>query len=143
MPTTSSLAAEALKTFKPEDEFTSRELANLLSVSEGPVTGFMSRALQCGAVKVVRTAGRQWVYSVLDASLVEGRTRENGGGGGAVGRKMRTKTSAQKNADLLRAIADEVEKHPTTLDGYTTAELIRELARRDRASSRTDEVESE
>lgn len=128
---TSEKIVEALRAMAPDAEFTSRLLASQLGCTEGAVTGMISRLKTAGAVKVVGREGRQWIYSPADVSVATYRTSTTPGG--QAGRKMHGQTSSQKLAELLRSIAEDVEKRPSGLADFTDADLIRELGRRERA----------
>lgn len=138
MTSGSSRIAERLASMDAEVEFTSDLLAEDLGISLGSVTGFLAKTLKTGGIKVVRKEGRNFVYSVVDKSLMPS-VRPTGRGGGTSGRILsRTQTESTQIAGLLRHLADRVEAHRSSLADFSTSDLIRELARRDRAEARRE-----
>lgn len=145
MSTNTQKTLDALRQLAPGTEFTSAILAEQMQLDHGPVTGFMTRAVRSGAVKIVGAEGRSFVYTVVDPDLY-GTVRESGSfSGGKTGRSVSGTTDSKRMAGLLRTIADQIEAKPkpSSLHDFTTSELIRELARRDRSASRAQDEESQ
>ena len=131
MSSTSSRIHEYLRLLDPEAEFTSEMLASELGVTEGAVTGFISKLKSAGGVRIV-SAKRPYTYVVGDLSAVN--VRSSGRGGGQAGRKTPGTTLEDRLAGVLRDVADQLlaPRPAPSLSVYSTADLIRELARRER-----------
>lgn len=120
-------------------EFTSTMVVEALpGVSSGAVTGYLAKASQRGSIKVAGRNGNANIYAVVDATLLS--ARDVYGSGGAIGRTIsRTSTDNTRIAELLRTLANQIEARPASLHDFTTAEILRELSRRDRVASKQEE----
>lgn len=135
MPSGSSQILEYLRTLEKGTEFTAALLQERMGpyVSSGAVSGFLSKRVADGSMRVSGMEHGRKVYAIVDLSKVE--TRKLRGIGSKVGRSVSGTTSAQKVATLLRQMADQVEGFHSDIQSYSTADLLRELTRRERLSA--------
>lgn len=124
-----------LKTLQPGETFTSAwvhaSLGNVSSV--GVVTGLLSRLKAEGSIKVTgiqpNPSGKAFLeYQIVDLSRSNVKNLRSPGG--KKGRSMGGVSSREQISNLLLDLASQIESLPSTLDAFSTFELLREIERR-------------
>lgn len=132
----SQLVLDYLKTLSPGEAFTSTSIHVALGTdisSAGVITGLLTRLKSEGAVKVVgiqpSPSGKSHLkYEVVDLSQTVVQNRR--ATGGKRGRTFTGISSRERLSNLLLDLASQIESLPSTLDDFSTSELLREVERR-------------
>lgn len=132
----SQLVLDYLKTLSPGESFTSTSIHVALGTgvsSAGVITGLLARLKSEGAVKVIglqpNPSGKSHLkYQVCDLSQVV--VQNHRASGGKRGRTFSGISSREQISNLLLDLASQIELLPSTLDDFSTSELLREVERR-------------
>ena len=132
MKSASSTLLEHLRSSESES-FTSRQLRNTFpNFSHGAISGFISRLKAVGAVTVVGTTREfgRLEEQLQVVNLSEVVIKENSTPSFGTGQNRRGVTTRERLANLLIAIAAEIEGMKVGLADYSTKELLSEVSRR-------------
>lgn len=138
---TSSIVHAYIKGFHeqghPHITVSSVELADLLGVSRGATSGYLSRMASMGVAEVTGRKGHAFVYSIDTKAVAELNYRVRPTPGGSPGRKSSptrrdVPLSREELADALLSLATKALEMPVPLDlaSIPTKDLMAELAKR-------------
>lgn len=131
-PSASGQIYDYLLKCEPGAQFTAVMIQEALGVSDGAVSGFLFKLAKTGAIKLVGIEASKRVYEIVDLSGV--KIRRTASIGSLPGRSVEGTSGASRVAGILRGLADQVEGFHSDLSTYSTAELLRELTRRETKS---------